>query len=98
MAKYANAIVIPVLMRNPTDRAIQANFSVQLPEGWTFRRQLPASISIEPHRSVSLELEVKTPGTQTSGWKMVTIAAKANDKPLDPIRMRIELNSGAMPQ
>ncbi len=98
MAKYASPLVIPITIENPTEQPIQTNFSVGLPDGWTFRRQLPGGISIGPHQTVDLPFEVKTSGNETSGWKTVSIIAKANGKELDPIRIRVQLSAGAMPQ
>ncbi len=98
MAKYGSAIVIPVLLQNPTAQEVKADFSVKLPEGWTVRRSLPASVSIGPHRSLSLPMELKTSTAGGAGWRIVTISAKADGKDLGSIKMRVELNSGAMPQ
>ena len=98
LAKYGSPLVIPVLVDNPTDQPISIAFSVTLPEGWSVRRPLPASLSIAPRQSVSLPVEVKTAAAQTSGWNPITIDAKAAGQTIDPIRMRAQLNPGAMPQ
>lgn len=97
-AKYNAPLVIPVFIDNPTDQALSVSTSADLPEGWTVRRALPKTISVPAHQTASVPLDVKTSPTQTTGWKTVAIDAQAGGKSLGQIRIRVELNSGAMPQ
>ncbi len=98
MAKYASPLVIPVMIENPTDRGLNVSFSVDLPAGWSVRRQLPSSVLVGPRGAYSLPLELKTGATETSGWKMLSIDSKADGSKLGQIRIRVQLNAGAMPQ
>ncbi len=98
MAKYSSPLVIPILLENPAGQPVTTTFSVALPNGWSFRRPLPSSISVPAHQTVSLPLEVKTSAPETAGWKMIDIEAKTEGKELAPIHIRVQLNPGAMPQ
>ncbi len=98
MAKYGSPLVIPVVVENPTKQNVAFDLSTDLPEGWTFRRPLPTSIVISAHQMATLPLEVKTGSAQTSGWKTIAIDSKVNGKSAGRIRIRVELNSGAMPE
>ncbi len=98
MAKYASPLVIPVMIENPTEKPIDVAFSVDLPEGWNIRRRLPSSVSVGPRETYSLPLEVKTSATETSGWKVLAIDSTAGGGKLSQIRIRVQLNAGAMPQ
>ncbi len=98
MAKYGSPFVIPVAVDNPTGQKVNVSFSVDLPEGWRFVRPLPSTASVEAHQSYTVPFEVKTTSQQTSGWKTIAIDSKADGKDLGQIRIRVELNSGAMPQ
>lgn len=98
MAKYSSPLVIPVMIENPTGKRIDISFSVDLPEGWKVRRQLPSSASVGPHETYSLPLEVRTAAAETAGWKTLAIDSTAGGNKLGQIRIRVELNAGAMPQ
>lgn len=98
MAKYASPLVIPVRIENPTDKRIEVSFFVDLPEGWSVRRQLPSSASVGPRETYSLPLEVKTAASETAGWKTLAIDSTASGSKLGQIRIRVQLNASAMPQ
>ncbi len=98
MANYGSRFTIPVVVGNPTDSKIDVGFSVDLPEGWTFRRRLPANVAIGPHETASLPLEVKTGTQETSGWHDIAINATSNGSKLGELRIRVELDAGAMPE
>ncbi|MBV8865248.1 MAG: PIG-L family deacetylase [Acidobacteriaceae bacterium] len=98
MAKYASPLVIPVLIENPTSNRTNISFSVDLPDGWEVRRRLPSSASVGPHETFSLPLEVKTAAAASGGWKTLAINSTSGGSKLGQIRMRVELNAGAMPQ
>lgn len=98
MARYGSSLVIPVVIDNPTDKPLTAKLSVALPEGWVFRRHLPASIPVNAHDSASVPFEIKTSATETKGWQMIAIDSKGGNEGLGDIRIRVQLDSGAMPQ
>ncbi len=98
MAKYGSPFVIPVVVNNPTDGKVNVDFSVDLPEGWSFRRRLPASLPVDAHQTYTLQLEVKTTSQQTTGWHTIAIDTKADGTKLDQLRIRVQLDAGAMPE
>ncbi len=98
MAQYASPFVIPLVLENPTKQPLAVDFNIDLPEGWSFRRRLPPSITVGAGQTVSLPFEVKTTSIESKGWKTIAIDSKANGKALGEIRIRAQLNSGAMPQ
>ncbi len=98
MAKYASPFVIPVVVTNPRASNIDVDFSVDLPEGWTFRRRLPASVPVGAHQTVTLQLDVKTASQETTGWHTIAIDSKSNGSSLGELRIRVRLDSGAMPE
>ncbi|HLH03668.1 MAG TPA: PIG-L family deacetylase [Bryobacteraceae bacterium] len=99
LAKYASPFVIPVAIVNPGPEAITAELSVDLPAGWSFRRKLPSSIAVPSGQTVSVPFEVKTSASETSGWQMLRIKGqRTGGGDLGEIEMRVQLNSGAMPE
>jgi len=96
-AKPANHFVIPVLVQNPTGAALPAKMAIELPEGWTFVRQPPSPFTVDAGSEYSYIFEVKTASTQ-KGWKFITIKAEGGGQPLGSIRIRAELEPGAMPE
>jgi LmbE family N-acetylglucosaminyl deacetylase len=98
MAKYASSINVPLVIENPLNERTSIHFDVHVPEGWAIRRGLPHDLQVEPHSTFSLPLELKTSSIETSGWKNLAIGWRDREKHTGQIRMRIELNSGAMPQ
>lgn len=98
MAKYESPFAIPVVVTNPTNSKIDVGFSVDLPEGWTVRRPLPANVSVDPQQTATLQLDVKTPSQPTNGWHTIAIDATSNRSKLNPIRIRVQLDNSAMPE
>ncbi len=98
MANYASRFTIPVLIENPTDAAINVNLSVDLPEGWTFMSRPESNFAVAPHQAYSYIFSAKTPAAEASGWKTIAIDAASNQQSIGNIRIRVELNHGAMPQ
>ncbi len=97
MAKPSIRFVIPVIVQNPTQSALPVNLSVELPEGWTFVRRPPTPFSVDPQSAYNYIFEAKTSSAQ-QGWKFITINAEAAGKSIGTIRIRAELDPGAMPE
>ncbi len=97
MAKPLNRFVIPVLVQNPTNAALPVKLSVDLPEGWTFVRHPPSPFTVESQSDYNYIFEAKTASGQ-KGWKFITIAAESASQTIGSIRIRVELDPGAMPQ
>jgi LmbE family N-acetylglucosaminyl deacetylase len=96
-AKPANRFVIPVIVQNPTSSAAPVNLSVELPEGWSFVRRPPASFTVDSQSVYNYVFEAKTASSQKD-WKVITISAESAGKPIGTLRIRVELDPGAMPE
>jgi hypothetical protein len=71
--------------------------SVELPEGWTFVRHPPSPFIVEAQSDYNYIFEAKTSSSQ-KGWKFITIDAEVGGKSIGTIRIRVELDPGAMPE
>jgi hypothetical protein len=96
-AKPASHFVIPLLVQNPTSAALPVKLAIELPEGWTFVRQPPSAFTVDAASEYNYVFEAKTASTQ-KGWKFITIKAEADGQPIGSIRIRAELEPGAMPE
>jgi LmbE family N-acetylglucosaminyl deacetylase len=97
MAKPANRFVIPLIVQNPTNSALPVNLSVELPEGWTFIRQPSSPFTVESQSEHSYIFEAKTASASTV-WKFITIKAESAGQIIGTLRIRVELDPGAMPE
>ncbi|HEY6991049.1 MAG TPA: PIG-L family deacetylase [Bryobacteraceae bacterium] len=98
MAQRASRFTFPVRIENPTGSAVDANLSVDFPEGWAFVTRMPANISVGPHDHQTVMVTAKTPETEVKGWKTITIAARSGSGSLGQIRIRAEIDPAAMPE
>ncbi len=98
LAQRQSYFTIPVRIENPTESTINANVSVQLPEGWSIVRRLPETISVEPHDYQTAMFTAKTPHDYAKGWKMITIDGKSAGASLGEIQIRVEIDPAAMPE
>lgn len=97
MVKPASHLIIPLLVQNPTDTALAVKLSVELPAGWTFIRHPPSPFTVDPQSDYNYVFEVKTAPAKTA-WKFVTIHAESGGQVIGTVRIRVELDPGAMPE
>jgi LmbE family N-acetylglucosaminyl deacetylase len=97
-ARPKSFLVIPVVAENTSDQSVDVAFTVDLPEGFSFRRPIPANASVPPHRTATFPLEVTTASTPSSGSKTINISSKTNGGTPSQIAVQVEVNSGAMPE
>ncbi len=93
MAKPSARFVIPVIVENPTNAPLPVNLSVELPEGWTLVRRPPSPFTVESQSEYNYIFEAKTSSSQKE-WKFITITAES----IGTLRIRVELDPGAMPE
>ncbi len=98
MAQRDSRLMIPVRFENPTNAAIDPNLSITLPQGWSFIRPAPAKVSVPAHDSQTVMVEAKTPESPAKGWQAIAIDSALNGQSLGQIRIRVEFESGAMPE
>jgi LmbE family N-acetylglucosaminyl deacetylase len=97
MAKPARNFVIPLIVQNPTDTALAVKLLVELPEGWSFVRQPPSPFTVDSQSDYSYVFEAKTAAAQ-KGWKFITVNAEVAGQSIGSVRIRVELDPGAMPE
>jgi LmbE family N-acetylglucosaminyl deacetylase len=98
LAQRQSYFTIPIRIENPTDATVNANVSVQLPDGWSSVRGLPESILVQPHNYETVMLTAKTPHDYEKGWKTIIIAGKSDSASLGEIQIRVEIDPAAMPE
>ncbi len=96
-AKPSSRFVIPVVVQNPTNAQLPVKLSVELPDGWGFVRQPPGSFTVDPQSDYSYIFETKT-APEKKGWNFINIKAEAGGKEIGSVRIRVELEPGAMPE
>lgn len=95
---FASFLWVPLLIENPTGDALNVGLTVEVPQGWVTVRQLPPQITVAPHGTYSVHLELKTPEERVESSKTVTVRAEAGGAQLGSINLRVQLNGGALPQ
>jgi LmbE family N-acetylglucosaminyl deacetylase len=85
-------LVIPLIVENPLDSAIDATFSVKAPDGWKVTPVAPASIA--PHTQYYLRVLAAAPATKLPGWQQFAISAESGHKNIGTIPIRVELSDG----
>ncbi len=85
-------LVIPLIVENPLDSAIDATFSVKAPDGWKVTPVAPASIA--PHSQYYLRVLAAAPATKLPGWQQFAISAEAGHKSIGTVPVRAELSDG----
>jgi hypothetical protein len=85
-------LVIPLIVDNPLDSAIEATFSVKAPEGWKVTQVAAASIA--PHSQYYLRVLAAAPATKLSGWQQFAVSAEAGHKNIGTVPIRVELSDG----
>ena len=85
-------LVIPLVVENPLDSAIDATFSVKAPDGWKVTPVAPATIA--PHSQYYLRVLAAAPATKLPGWQQFAVSAEAGHKNIGTVPIRAELSSG----
>jgi LmbE family N-acetylglucosaminyl deacetylase len=85
-------LVIPLIVENPLDSAIEATFSVKAPEGWKVTPVAPASIA--PRSQYYLRVLAAAPATRLPGWQQFAVSAEAEHKSIGTVPIRAELSDG----
>ncbi len=85
-------LVIPLIVENPLDSAIDATFSVKAPEGWKVTPVAPATIA--PHSQYYLRVLAAAPATKLPGWQQFAVSGESGHKNIGTIPVRVELSDG----
>jgi hypothetical protein len=98
LVNYESPFTVPLVLDNPTDQAITVPITVKVPQGWIYWRRPPAKVSVGPHSEATFSFEVRSPVKKTGDTetKWAEIAVSAGDS--REVRLRIGVDSGAMPQ
>jgi LmbE family N-acetylglucosaminyl deacetylase len=90
--KVGGSLAIPLVVENPTDRAISVSFSVQAPDGWELKA--PAPVSVEAHERYFLRVQAAAPSTKRAGWQEFTVSAQVAGQGIGVVPIRAELSTG----
>jgi len=90
--KVGGSLAIPLIVENPTDRAIRVTLSVQAPDGWEVKPQPP--VSVDPHGRYYLRVQATAPSTKLAGWQQFTVSAQEGDRRIGVVPIRAELSTG----
>ena len=85
-------LVIPLIVENPLDSAIDATFSVKAPDGWKVTPVAPATIA--PHSQYYLRVLAAAPATKLPGWQQFAVSGESGHKNIGTIPIRAELSDG----
>jgi LmbE family N-acetylglucosaminyl deacetylase len=90
--KVGGSLAIPLMVENPTDRAISVSLSVQAPDGWEVKPLAP--VSVDPHARYYLRVQATAPSTKLAGWQQFTVSAKEGNRTIGIVPIRVELSTG----
>jgi LmbE family N-acetylglucosaminyl deacetylase len=85
-------LTIPLIIDNPSDRAIEVQLSVKAPDGWKITPVAPASVA--PHTQYFLRVQAAAPSTKLPGWQQFTVTADSANKTIGTVPLRVELSTG----
>jgi hypothetical protein len=87
---------LPVTIVNPGP-ATEVTLRPVLPEGWREERGT-AIYPVAAYGSYTVQTMVRSPANALKGWAEIVWKAEAGGKEIGEIRMRVQINSGALPQ
>ena len=90
--KVGGFLAIPLIVENPTDRAISVSLSVQAPDGWEIKP--PAPVSVDPHMRYYLRVQTTAPSTKLAGWQQFSVSAQVDHQGIGIVPIRAELSTG----
>lgn len=85
-------LAIPLVVVNPTDTAMDVNFSVKAPAEWKVTPVAPASVA--PHSQYYLRVQALAPATRLPGWQEFSVSAESGKKNIGTVPIRVELSNG----
>lgn len=95
---FENPITIPVSVSNPTAAPLEATVQVQVPAGWEYWRHPPARIAVPAHGETVFSFEARSPKREHSQQNLAPADITIAISNLTTLRLRVEVDSGAMPQ
>ena len=85
-------LAIPLVVVNPFDTAIVANFSVKAPAEWKVTPVAP--LSVAPHSQSYLRVQALAPSAKLPGWQEFSVSAESGNKTIGAVPIRVELSNG----
>jgi LmbE family N-acetylglucosaminyl deacetylase len=85
-------LVIPLVVENPLDSAIDTTFSVKAPDGWKVTPVVRATIA--PHSQYYLRVLAAAPAAKLPGWQQFAVSAESGHKNIGTVPIRVELSDG----
>jgi LmbE family N-acetylglucosaminyl deacetylase len=88
---------VPLVIRNDTDRAIDAKLTTGLISGWTERTRF-ASYSVPARESYPVQLVLVAPGGRAKEWHELKWKIEVDGKPAGAVTLRVLISTGGLPQ
>jgi hypothetical protein len=85
-------LMIPLIINNPLDTAIDVSLSVKAPDGWKVTPVKPASVA--PHSEYYCRVQATAPATKLPGWQEFAVSAQSGNKQIGTVALRVELSNG----
>jgi len=85
-------LAIPLVIDNPSERAMEVNVSVKAPDGWNVTPVPPATVPA--HSQYFLRVQAAAPSTKLPGWQQFSISAQSAGKTIGTVPLRVELSTG----
>jgi LmbE family N-acetylglucosaminyl deacetylase len=85
-------LAIPLVIDNPSDKAVDVNLSVKAPDGWKVN-PVP-SATVAPHSQYFLRVQAAAPATKLPGWQEFSVSAESAHKSIGTVPLRVELSTG----
>jgi hypothetical protein len=86
-----------MLLHNDSSEAQELTLTVTLPEGWT-ELNGTALYPVGPRETYPVEAVLSSPSKNTPPWQEIAWNAKARDRAVGSITLRVQLASGGLPQ
>ncbi len=87
-----DALVIPLVIDNPSSTTVDVTLSVQAPNGWETRPISP--VTVEAHSRYYLRIQAAAPTTKLPGWQQFTVSAQSGNESIGTVPVRVELSTG----
>ena len=85
-------LAIPLVVENPSDKAIDVSFSVKAPEGW---RVTPLPVArVAPHSQYYLRVQAQAPAEKLPGWQQFSVSAESENENIGTVLIRAQLSTG----
>ena len=88
---------VPLVIRNDTDKAIEAKLTTELVSGWTERTRF-ASYPVAAREAYPVQLVLMAPGGHAKEWHELKWKIEVDGKAAGEVKLRVLISTGGLPQ